>query len=281
MEEQADEKHRQPLLDSLAGFRARIAALEEIIAQLRSVDSAFADIQAIIAAFVDTIQAGLALVQDGHIKYVNRVGARMLGCEPEEMIGTELFSWAHPDYRKKLEARSHLMQAGDKTLMPINWPFLKKDRTVVHVRSFACGTTYMGKPAVVSFYYDVTEEKKIREELAWRAELLELLADFVFVLDARGKITYVNRAMSDAMGYSKDEMVGRNIMDFHTREHRERVNIRLKLATQASTGIYRTQYVCADGSLLKVSVRGRMIEMGGAPHVLGLARPVEHADGPI
>lgn len=269
------------MFDSLNSIGERISALEEVVARLKEMDSVLGDLRAIMATFADTIQGGLGIVQDGRIIYLNEFGARVLGYEPRELINKDAIALAHPDYRKRFEARVKLIQAGDSWPVTDSWPMLKKDHTLRHLRFFAGRTSYRAKPAVVFFYHDVTEEKKTKDELAMRAELLELVADFIFVLDASGKIRYVNKAMYEVLGYSSAEMLGRNILDFHTSEHREKVSIRLKLATPASTGIYRTEYVCSDGTLIPVSARGKMIELGGAQHVLGLARPIELRDGQI
>jgi PAS domain S-box-containing protein len=111
--------------------------------------------------------------------------------------------------------------------------------------------------------------------------MLELIADFIFMLDSGGIIKYVNKAMYQSLGYTQDEMLGRNIIDFHTREHSERVKIRLKLATPTSHGVYNTEYLCKDGTRLPVFTRGRVILLGGTQYILAVARPVEAADKPL
>ncbi len=98
---------------------------------------------------------------------------------------------------------------------------------------------------------------------------------------SKGRIKYVNKAMYESLGYTSDEMLGRSILDFHTKKGAERVKIRLKLATPTSHGTYKTEYVCKDGTMIPVSARGKAIELGGTQYILAVARRLDPHDAPI
>lgn len=72
---------------------------------------------------------------------------------------------------------------------------------------------------------DVTERRKMQEALAEREEQLsdffENARDFIYMIDAEGRITYANKAMQEAYGYTLEEMREISPLDFIAPEYRE------------------------------------------------------------
>jgi PAS domain S-box-containing protein len=270
-----------PLSGRINGLSHRIKGLEETLEKLKGLDVTVHELQHIVFSYAEVINEGLVLIQDEVILWANRSACSMLGYKFEEVVNKSAVEIAHPKYRRQLSARFALVQAGDKIPGGVLWPILTKTREIIYVRPFSYRIIYRGKPAVMAFFYDVTEEKKLQEELSLRSEMLELIADFIFMLDSGGTIKYVNKAMCESLGYTQAEMLGRNILDFHTKEHAEKVKIRLKLATPTSHGTYSTEYVCGDGTLVQVFTRGKAIQLGGTDYILAVARPVGPHDAPI
>ena len=263
------------------GLSQRIGELEEMLGRLKTLDISVHEIQSIIYSYVEMIKEGLVLIQDEMVLWANKAACDILGYKLEEVVNRSAVELAHPKYRQQLSARYAMVQAGDEIPAGLLWPFLTKTREIKYVRPFSYRVMYMGKPAIMAFFYDVTEDKKLKEELVMRAEMLELVGDFIFMLDGKGNIKYVNKAMYESLGYTQDEMLGRNILDFHTKKGAERVKIRLKLATPTSHGIYKTDYLCKDGTLITVSARGKAVQLGGTEYILAVARPLEPYDAPI
>ena len=263
------------------GLSQRIGELEEMLGRLKSLDISVHEIQSIIYSYVEMIKEGLVLIQDEMVLWANKAACDILGYKLEEVVNRSAVELAHPKYRQQLSARYAMVQAGDEIPAGLLWPFLTKTREIKYVKPFSYRVMYMGKPAIMAFFYDVTEDNKLKEELVMRAEMLELVGDFIFTLDGKGNIKYVNKAMYESLGYTQDEMLGRNILDFHTKKGAERVKIRLKLATPTSHGIYKTEYMCKDGTLIPVSARGKAVQLGGTEYILAVARPLESHDAPI
>ena len=263
------------------GLSQRIGELEEMLGRLKSLDISVHEIQSIIYSYVEMIKEGLVLIQDEMVLWANKAACDILGYKLEEVVNRSAVGLAHPKYRQQLSARYAMVQAGDEIPAGLLWPFLTKTREIKYVKPFSYRVMYMGKPAIMAFFYDVTEDKKLKEELVMRAEMLELVGDFIFMLDGKGNIKYVNKAMYESLGYTQDEMLGRNILDFHTKKGAERVKIRLKLVTPTSHGIYKTEYMCKDGTLIQVSARGKAVQLGGKEYILAVVRPLEPYDAPI
>jgi len=268
-----------PLADQVEGLGKRIAMLEETLVQLKSLDLTLHEMQFIIYSYVEKINEGLALVQDKKIVWVNKAGCNMLGYEFNELFNKSAIELVHPEYRDKLSARFAMIQAGDVIPAGMLWPFITKSREIKWVRPFSYRVIYAGKPAIMTFYYDVTEERKVQEELSMRAEMLDSVSDSVFLLDMKGNIKYANKAMYESLGYTLDEITGMNIVDVSAKEFREKTEIRLKTPSRRKEGGRNmTVYLHKDGTRLPVSVRGRVITKENQDFILAVAREIVHEE---
>jgi two-component system sensor kinase FixL len=270
-----------PLLSLIDELSERIKTLEETLDQLKALDSMLHEMRVIIKSYVERIKEGVVLIQDEILVWANKAACDMLGYKLEEVINKSAIELAHPKYRQQLSARFAMVQAGDEIPSRVVWPFISKTREIKYIASFSYHAMYKGRSAIMALFYDVTDEKKAQDDLTLRAEMLELVADLVFMLDTKGNIKYANKAMYESLGYTRDEITGRSILDFHTEKHKERVKTRLSLATPTSKGKYKTEYVRRDGTSIPVSVNGKVVKLSGKEYILGVGRLIVPPDGPI
>jgi PAS domain S-box-containing protein len=267
-----------PLTGQLDDLSKRINLLEETLAQLKTLDSALHEMQFIIYSYVEKIKEGVVLIQDEIIVWANRAACNMLGYKLEEVINKSAVEMAHPKYRDQLSARYAMVQAGDEIPSGVLWPFITKTREVKYVKPFSSRVMYMGRPAIMAFFYDVTEDKKVQEELILRAEMLDLVADSVFLLDLKGNIKYVNKAAYDSLGYTQDEITKMSVMDINPEEMRRKAEIRVKQASGRKEGRFKTVHVRKDGTRMQVSVRIKVIKRVGQEYILGVVREIVHEE---
>jgi PAS domain S-box-containing protein len=76
---------------------------------------------------------------------------------------------------------------------------------------------------IVGSATEMTGFRKTQEAFALSEEryrsLFENAKDMIHLVDSEGRITHVNRSELETLGYSKEEMIGRNFMDFIDPEH--------------------------------------------------------------
>lgn len=89
-----------------------------------------------------------------------------------------------------------------------------------------------------------------------------------------GTLVDVNPAVERMYGFSRDELLGRDVIDFLARTRRTAGEA--FLAAVLSEGYAQTEDTVRrkDGSLLHVEPRGVMIDFGGEPHVLTIVRDI-------
>jgi PAS domain S-box-containing protein len=266
------------ILQKVSQLGRRIVELEETIAQLKSIDKSWQELRSIITGFAAGLQQGLAVVQDGNIIWANEAACKMFGYEIEELINTSGIVLAHPDYRQKLAARLKMIQAGDVLPTYDIWPFLTKTRVVKQIKSYANRIIYGGKPAILTILVDVSGEQPLHDELSMRAEMLDMVADWIYLLDMQGNIKYANKAMLESLGYTLDEITGKNIVDISAKEFQEKTRIRLKTPSKKSEGRNRTVYLSKGHKRLTMFVRGKVIKRGDQEVIFAVAREIIRED---
>ena len=87
--------------------------------------------------------------------------------------------------------------------------------------------------------------------------------DLIFALDISGKITSANRATSEVTGYSANELLGKDPLDFVVPEARASVRAALRKVTRGEhLQRVEAEIISKDGRRISLEVRGRLIHEG-------------------
>jgi two-component system NtrC family sensor kinase len=106
---------------------------------------------------------------------------------------------------------------------------------------------------IVINFRDITERKQAEERL-WRSEerlrfMFEGAMDGISIADAEGVVTEVNKREVQMLGFStKEEMLGKNSLEFFAPRDRERVMAAGQEAIQKGAMRVECTLLCADGS---------------------------------
>jgi PAS domain S-box-containing protein len=156
---------------------------------------------------------------DGTLRYASPAWERVLGYDPEEMIGTNVLDYVH------LDDLPHVLEETEKALAkngPISneaeYRFRHADGSWRWMESV--GTYLLDDPAVggvVVTSRDVTERKEAEEALR-RSEaeifsILESITDGFFALDREWRFTYVNSQAEVLLNRSRNDLVGEKILE--------------------------------------------------------------------
>ena len=113
---------------------------------------------------------------------------------------------------------------------------------------------------LVGVIFDITERKKAEEalrqsELKYRL-LIENAADGIFTLNPEGIVVDVNPAGLKMLGYSREELLGRNVMEF-VKDDREQIRSRIESAENGAQSMFRTHLLKKDGSMIPVEINAQ------------------------
>jgi PAS domain S-box-containing protein len=155
----------------------------------------------------------------GTITYASPSTERLLGYTQIENLGKNAFEFIHPDdVVSTRQAFFQLIQMKPGESITAEYRFRRKDgqwRWMVGV-----GTNLLDDPsikAIVVNYHDITKrktaEEKIQQENAENEALLDSIGEGLVATDKDGKITYINRAFEELLGWREEEVVGQLVKD--------------------------------------------------------------------
>jgi PAS domain S-box-containing protein len=187
-------------------------SLVDITEQRRSEEALRAS-EARYRALVESSPDGIGIHQDGRIVFVNPAGARLLGAQnPDELVGKPAMDLLHPDYREVVRERIQRSLATGQPAPPLMEKFIRLDGTVIDVEVTAVPIMWEGRPAMQVVFRDITDRKRMEEELKASEEryrdLFENANDGIYILDRAGRIVSFNRKAEELTGYTFEEVRG-------------------------------------------------------------------------
>jgi PAS domain S-box-containing protein len=189
-------------------------SLVDITEQRRSEEALRAS-EARYRALVESSPDGIGIHQDGRIVFINPAGARLLGAQsPDELVGKSVMDLLHPDYREVVRERIQRGLATGQPAPPLMEKFIRLDGTVIDVEVTAVPIMWEGRPAMQVVFRDITERKRMEEELKASEEryrdLFENANDGIYILDRAGRIVSFNRKAEELTGYTVEEVRGQS-----------------------------------------------------------------------
>lgn len=111
------------------------------------------------------------IVQDGKIRFTNPYLCQYSGYSEEDMLGMDVLSFVHPDDRAKVKEQAINMLKGESKV-PYEYRIMGKNGQVRWVMETVSSINYEGKRATLGSTMDITERKKMEDELKDAKDML-------------------------------------------------------------------------------------------------------------
>jgi PAS domain S-box-containing protein len=201
--------------DELLSLRQRVAELERGNAQLRASLSAgdrerYDDLVENMNDIIYTTNL------EGVLMSVNRAVKRVLGFEPQEVIGTHYGRWMSPADFARLEATRPGTLRGQRVT---NQAVLRdKGGQEHHVEISVAPLVRDGRvEGTQGVIRDVTHQRKVEQAVRESEEMLRSLfnaaTESILLLDREGTVLALNETAARRFGKSPDELIGTKIAD--------------------------------------------------------------------
>ena len=180
---------------------------------------------------MDEMSEGVAtLAENGGVAYCNLRFASIVGLPAERVVGASVNRIVPADAWDRLTA---LLHAGLLAVSKGEFQLRRESGPQAAVLLSVCTVEMDGKVALCVIATDVTEEKRREQEVAAdRAEreaalraseeryrrIVETAVEGIWLVDAEGRTTFANRALSEMLGYPPEELTGRLLFDFMDEE---------------------------------------------------------------
>ena len=146
---------------------------------------------------------------DGTVRYQSPSIEHILGYQPEELVGENVFDYVHPEDLGRVQGKFAEGLAEPDLRPSAQYRFRHKDGSWRYLDSV--GSNLLGDSIVGEFVVnsrDVTERVWAEEKVEQQAAMLEQTHDAVFTWRSGGRIIYWSEGAQRLYGWSKEEAVG-------------------------------------------------------------------------
>jgi PAS domain S-box-containing protein len=200
------------LIPGTDGHEDEILAVARDITERRRAEEIRETSEERYRAFTENAGEAIFVVQDGMIRFMNPSGEELSGYSMEELASKPFIEFIHPDDVNMVADHYTRRLKGEPVPTRYEFRIIRKEGSTRWGELNAVSISWEGKPAVLCFMNDVTERKQTEEVLQQSEEryrtILEEMGDGYFETDLAGNLTFVNDALCDLFGYSRQELIG-------------------------------------------------------------------------
>jgi PAS domain S-box-containing protein len=174
--------------------------------------------QELFRVLSESALAGVYLVQDGVFKYVNQAVAEMFGYAREELIDKlGNLDLTHPDDRAMVADYNRKRLSREVSGIRFDFRGWRKDGSYFYAEAHGSVIKYQGRRAIIGTLIDITERKKLIEELFNKQSelraMLYSIGDAVIATGINGDIQIMNPVAERLTGWTETEAKGRPIQE--------------------------------------------------------------------
>lgn len=127
---------------------------------------------------VENAHEAIMVVQDGLLKFFNHKALNIAGYSKKEDYANKPFiDFVHPDYRAMIAERHRKRMAGENVPNFYQIKVLHKDGHALWLQLNVTRIEWEGRPASLAFIFDITDNKRVEDELTRYQLNLEKLVD--------------------------------------------------------------------------------------------------------
>ena len=216
---------------------------------------------------VDNVTEGIIVVQDGHVVFANPQMLRLTGFTLEEITGLPYMMPIHPEDRPLVVDRYERRMRGEAverhyTLRVIN----HLTRADIWAEMSVVMIEWEGRPATLSFLTDVSDRKRLEDDLkkslAERETVLDNSIVGIVLLTPSGRVRWANRAMIEIFGLDGSIPVGKSLeRNYPSREEYLQTGAAVSAAVgQGKSYEAELHMRREDGSLFWAYMSGRAVD---------------------
>ena len=200
-----------------------IGQVEDVTERLRAEEALRAS-ERTFRSFAESMAAGVLIVQDGVIRYVNAAVTVITGFPAPEILGQSALFIVGPSERPLVAERGAARIRGSDVPVRSEYRVNTKSGAERWVDITVAVIDYQGRPALLGTAFDITERKRAEQALAISERMFRSFAESTAagVLIVQDEIIrYVNAAVTAITGFTTDELRGMPLRDLVHPDDRE------------------------------------------------------------
>ncbi len=146
---------------------------------------------------VEFLPQAVVVHVDGKIKYANPAALELVGAEsPADVLGTSLLDFVHPDDQPAISERVKILMTQKRPTPLTEVRIIRMDGNIIYGETSGHPITFQGQEAGLSIITDITERKKLSEQLR-QSQKMEAVGRL-----AGGVAHDFNNLLTAMMGYT-------------------------------------------------------------------------------
>ena len=227
----------------------------------------------------ETAAAAIFIRRGSRYRFVNPGMQQITGYSSDELLEMDFLQIIHPNCRELVLERTASQQRGEVTPSRREVQLITKDGRECWIDLTIGMIDFEGEPSYIGTAFDITERKRLEEDL-WRlAAIVEFSEDAIVGKNLDGEITSWNDGAEKIYGYSADEVVGKSISILLPPDRPDEMHEILGRVSQGENVVLaETVRVRKDGTSIHVSLTISPIrDSDGKPvGVSAIARDITH-----
>jgi diguanylate cyclase (GGDEF)-like protein/PAS domain S-box-containing protein len=222
---------------------------------------------------LDTSPDGIIVYVQERIVYANEALVELIKVKDKgELVGKSIFKVIHPkDYEQNIAAIEEILKGNNTGYSEVKMNFANNVSVDIEVVNIV--TTYKGKKAIMAILRDISQRKRMQEELveaeAKYRNIVEGALVGVYIIQ-NGKLIYVNKYIEDTFGYSAEELYNMDFLKLFYEEYRipliERIQ---RLLSGINESMVEMKGTKKDGSDAYIQIHSRLMAYKGLPSIIG------------
>ncbi|MBK6607643.1 MAG: PAS domain S-box protein [Leptospiraceae bacterium] len=219
---------------------------------------------------------GIHVMDDqGKIIEVNPAFCKMLGYTREELLQLKITDWdVLYSERQILEKIEELI---DHPAV-FETRHRRKDGSLYEVEINCICIKLEGSNFLYASAHDITERKRAEDLLQQTRQNYETffntIDDFLFVLDEQGKIVHENSTVTNRLGYSREELLGKSVLMVHPPERREEAGRIVGEMLNGKAEFCPVPVITKSGVQIPVETRVSLGSWNGKPAIFGVTKDI-------
>ncbi len=161
---------------------------------------------------VENASEGIIVNQDGIFKYANPKAVKILGHSEEALTSKPFIDFIHPDDKDMVMERHLKRLKGDYLPSVYSCKIIDKDGNTKWIEINSVLITWMGRPATLAFFSNITERKRAEERLRLLKSAIQQANDSIVITTAGlnppgSKVVFINPAFTRMTGYTAEEVI--------------------------------------------------------------------------
>jgi PAS domain S-box-containing protein len=217
---------------------------------------------------------GIFYMLDGEGKLVrwNTQFEEVTGYSSEELLDRNVLDFFSEEYKQYLLSRVQFVFAEGESFAEV--PLLTKNRTRIPYFFTGRLATLDGRQYLLGVGIDTTERKRAEEAIARERSLaddiINSLPGIFYMYDDKGKLVRWNRKHEEATGYSREELLGMNVLDFFAEEHKKYLLSCVQSVFTEGESLAEAPLLIKNGSQVPYLFTGRLATLDGNKYLLGV-----------